>query len=154
MLKAGVTLQIQITNSTTAYAAGDVIGGLLTLNPQALMPSGTIRRVKLIDDENIKPAVTVHVFHTRPGATYTDNAAYAPTLADLKDYAAPVAIESADWQTVGGNGLVVKDDLAVSLSMTDGNVYIVLEADGTPDYSVTNALFLEVEMWLDRYGNV
>ncbi|NJL56842.1 hypothetical protein HC928_18095 [bacterium] len=152
MTKASVTLQAQLTNSTTAYAAGDVIGGVLALNPQAVIPSGTIRRVKLLDDENLKPAATVHLFHTRPTATYTDNGAYAPTLADLKAYANGIVVVSADWSTVNGNGLAVKDDLAISVSLTDGNLYAVIESDGTPDYSVTNALFLEIELWVDRYS--
>src|SRR5574343_384011 len=92
-----------------AYSANDVVGGLLTFQlapeaPAGVNPaSGFVRVVTISDDDNEKAALELHLFREAP-TVIADNAAFAPTFADLKKRVGSVVIAAGDYVTINSNG--------------------------------------------------
>lgn len=68
--------------NTTAYAAGDVVGGTVTV--PAVVAPGYILRAFISTDQAVTPTLRIHLFDD--SVTYTDNAAFSISYADSKKY--------------------------------------------------------------------
>ncbi len=138
------TATLQRPNDATAYAAGDVIADatsgatVLTFNA-AQGTSQTIsmilNEVILVDSANqaTKPDLELWLFSTAPTAQQ-DNAAYAPTDAEVNNLVAIIAIPSTAFRVgnatvgAGGNSVCVVSNIGtpINLSVVDPKLYAFL----------------------------
>lgn len=133
-----------------AYSAGDVVGGLITLDVSSAGGGGVIRRLMLIDDDNEGAVLTIYFFDAAPD-TVADNGAFAPSVADLKKMIGNVAIAAADYLTLNSNKIVTKDgdDLNIDYETKSGNLYAYIVCTGTPTYAAITDYTLRVTVWQD-----
>lgn len=90
---------------TTTYAAGDVIGGLLTFGPG--QSNGVVETATLVDSaaEVTKPECDLFLF-SAPPTVAADNAAFAPTDAQmLADCFGVLTFLAANFHTASANGI-------------------------------------------------
>jgi hypothetical protein len=145
------TLILDLTptiSAGSAYAAGDVVGGLLTFNVYSAGGGGTIRRIALIDSDNEKAALRLYLFSTAP-TSIADNAAFAPSAADLKKLLDVVAFAADDYTTVNSRAFIVERDLDLDYETADGRVYGYLVCDATPTYTAASDLTIRLTAWVD-----
>lgn len=146
------TFRVVATPTLTAgaYSAGDVCGGLITLPVQdnATGRGGVVRSVALVDDANQGVACTVYFFERAP-VGIIDNAAYAPTVADLAKMVGFVNITAADYVTLNSNKIAIRNvDIPYDLAGTAGNLYAYIVTAGTPTYAA-DSFTLTVHVWQD-----
>lgn len=136
------------TISAGAYSAGDVVGGLLEF-PIPRNSCGFIRGVEITDDDNEKAACKLHLFTSRPTA-FADNAAFAPTIDDLKNLFASIAIGAADYVTINGNAkAIVSTNTSLDFEVQNfPQVFGYLVCDATPTYTATTDLTIHVRFFL------
>jgi len=140
-----VTVTPALTISTSAYADGDVVGGRLNLNDLCGGAGGTVRSILLVDDDAESAAVYVYFFDGQP-SDIADNAAFAPTVADLSKLVGRVALSS--YTTLNSNTYALSAD--VNLSHGTGALWAYLVTNGsTPTYTATDDLTLKITGWVD-----
>jgi hypothetical protein len=144
------TIEVTPVIDDDAYSAGDVVGGLIELDVASAGGGGVIRRVMLIDDDSEGAALTLYFFDAEP-TTIADDAAYAPTVADLKKQIGIVEIATGDYVTQNGNDIVIKDgdDLNIDYESIDGKLYAYIVCTATPTYTAVTDLTLRVTVWMD-----
>ena len=149
------TIEIAITNKIGgAYSANDVIGGLLTINVANAGGGGIIRWASVVDDDNEKAELTLYLFRAAPTAI-ADDAAFAPTVADLKNYIGKILFEAADYQTINSNAVamighgVSTDLLNIDFTSLTGFIYGYLVCTATPTYTAVTDLTVLLGLWLD-----
>lgn len=138
---------VSVTTDTNAYAAGDNVGGLLTLT-NALDPSyktGKIYSAVISDLDKQAADFDIIIFDANPtGTTFTNNAALDIADADISKIAGVVQIGTsvnfADNEVVIGSSV----QLPVRVTNADGNLYAALVVRTTPTFSSTSALNLKL----------
>lgn len=129
-----------VTVATSAYTAGDVVGGLLTFDVHSPSGCGLITSVRITDAANQSEPYTLYLFDSVP-STIADDAAAALTIADLKKCVAMVAIAADDYTTVNSLAIAIVDDLNDAYRAAGtGKLYGYLVAGETPDYSAATDL--------------
>lgn len=133
------------TITAGAYSAGDVVGGLLTFTFATgyRQCAGFIRSIRLSDDDNEGAALKLHLFLSQP-ASIADNAAFAPSFADLCKRFAVVAIGTADYATINSNkqAIIYPSSLALDFQTDTQSLYGYLVTDGGPTYASTSDLVI------------
>lgn len=121
------------------YAAGDVIGdemtftGLVRKYSEGVTISGVVITAEDNAAANNAFDQTVHIFHTTVAGTTTDNSAFAPSDADLVNRACRIKITAADdCDSFSTNGGCYKAAACPIKTDINGNLYVVLESEGTP----------------------
>lgn len=127
-----------------AYAANDVVGGLIKLDLDGVPDgaSGYLHSIVVSDKNNIKTALKVHFFTSAP-ASIADNAAFAPTYAEIKKRFAVIAVGAADFTSISTYAQAIKDGLRNSFvtdSATADSLWVYVTCDGTPTFSATDGL--------------
>lgn len=132
-----------ITVDLDAYTANDVVGGLLVFPVNTGMGGGLINRVRLVDEDSQDEPYDLYIFNALP-TVIADDAAFAPTVADLRKLVAVVAISGAT--TVNSLDYWHSPVLNYSYAVDGPNLYGYLVAGATPDYinADTLALYLEI----------
>lgn len=155
MTEHNLTREVKITPAITAgaYGAGDVVGGLLTLEPLVnQMPGkagGVIRRIMIADDDNEKAAMKLYIFNGDAAPTsIADNAAFAPVIADLKNLLEIVSFSAGDYTTLNGNAWA-KQQVTIDFYASSGKLYVYVVCDATPTYTAATDLTFTFEIWLD-----
>lgn len=152
MLRQGMTRKFEVTPTVKvsgAYTANDVMGGLQTVTlKEGRFTSGTIRRVNLVDDDSEGAALTIYVFDALP-STIADDAAFAPTVADLKKLCGVISVAAGDYVTVNGNDYMLKTEQNIDFNSTTGAVYLYIVCTATPTYTAATDLTLELWVWED-----
>jgi hypothetical protein len=143
-----VTIDVPLTIDTDAYTAGDVVGGLLAIPFTRVGGGGLLRRLMVIDDDNEKTELTVYVFDQQP-STIADDAAFAPTVADLKKLIGSVVAAAADYVTLGANAIAVKANIDMDISAPVGSIWAYVVCTGTPTYAAETDLMLRLTIWVD-----
>jgi hypothetical protein len=148
-------LPLAITNKIGgAYSANDVIGGLLTFNVANAGGGGVIRWARVVDDDNEKAELTLYLFNTAP-AVIADDAAFAPSVAELKTYIGKILFQAADYETINGNAVAMlghgasTDYLNLDFTSSDGYIYGYLVCTATPTYTAVTDLHVTLGTWLD-----
>ena len=90
------------TITVGAYAANDAVGGLLTFTNAAILAGdgGVIKKMLIIDNHGQDAELELWLFKE----TFTaidDNAAWAPSVADLKKLVAIISTASGTWFAAG-----------------------------------------------------
>lgn len=132
-----------ITVDTNAYAAGDCIGGKLTLTNAMRVSGGTgvLSGLVLLDRANQKPALEIFIFEADPSAaTATNNAAFVFSTDDLK-VIAKVVVAAADWTTINSKATAELANLNRFVAAAgSANLYAVIVATGTPTFAASTNL--------------
>lgn len=149
------TYEKTLTTTAGAYSANDVVGGLITI-PFA---DGIIRRIKVVDDDNVGAALDLYLFSGAP-TSIADNGAFltAFTLGDHKKWIRKLTIATGDWQTINSNKTAFvayqgSESLGIDFSADDGaNIYAYLVGTGGPTYTSTAGLYIKITAWLNSAG--
>ncbi len=133
---------------TNAYAAGDLIGGKLTLTPAVRLQGfgGILTRITLTDKAKQNAPIDVVFFVADPtGTTFTDQAALAIADADLLN-AFHVSILATDYASFSDNSEATVSNVgaAFRLAAAEKALYAALVCRGTPTYVAADDLQLTV----------
>lgn len=141
---------VQPTITAGAYSANDVVGGLLgfSLLNGYRQVAGFIRSVRISDDDNEKAALKLHLFESAPAAI-ADNAAFAPSFADLRKRFAVIAIAAADFTTINSNAqAIVSTNTSLDFQAENATIYGYLVCDATPTYTAVTDLVITLTAYL------
>ena len=99
---AGTTISQTPTITGGAYSANDAVGGLLTFANAARVSGGGgfITNIQIIDDSGQKPNLELWLFKVTFTAM-TDNAAWAPSEADLENWVGTFSTNDGTWRNAG-----------------------------------------------------
>lgn len=153
MLNIMRTVSVTPVITAGAYSANDVVGGLLTFQLSNVPLAGAdpafgfVRVARISDDDNEKASLELHLFREAPTAI-ADNAAFAPSFADLQKRIGSVAIATGDYVTINSNAQAVKSGIEMEFDAPDGNLYGYLVATGTPTYTATSDLAIALTVYL------
>ena len=134
----GITISQTPTVTAGAYSANDAVGGLLTFANAARVSGGggVIKNIILIDDAGTDVALELWLFRE----TFTamaDNAAWAPSEADLRKLVGIVYSSNGAWAAAGTPSV---NDIEVSkrYDLTGTSLFGQLVNRGTPTFSNTD----------------
>lgn len=136
-----VTVQPPI--STVAYAAGQVIGGVMTLTGalRAAILSGTWMGVQVMEKSIQKAPMDIVIFSQNPtAANFVDHV--APNWSN--EYGNIVAITNlvaANYSTLSTSSGACLGNLCKKVISTTGNLYAVAICNGTPTYASASHLY-------------
>ncbi|HEC61436.1 hypothetical protein LCGC14_0705690 [marine sediment metagenome] len=149
VLHSPIQIVVAPVADTSIYAAGDLIGGKLTLSPVvvAAASGGVIQTVVLVDQADQKSAIDIVFFGADPtGTTFTDQAALDVADADNLNIVGVVSIGASDYVSFNDNALAtVRPSLAFKLDKGVA-MYAALVCRGTPTYAAATDLQLTVTL--------
>ena len=132
------------TSTGVAYAAGDAIGGLITLKmgSRIMGGGGLLKSIVLTDLDNQKSAVDVLLFSSAPASTdIVDNAKYDLADTDLPSFLGYVSVASSDYISLNDNAVGIKEcELPYVSAYESGDVYALVLSQGTPTYTTNSSL--------------
>ena len=147
-----------ITVSTSAYAAGDCIGGLIALTDAMRIyggnfapATGVLSGLTFLDRSNQKPGLEILIFEEFPmGATTTDNAAFVfGSTADAK-LCGKIVVATDDWTTLDGKATAELSNLNIVVkAVGSSSLYAVIVATGAPDFVATTDLQVRFKFFQD-----
>jgi len=133
-----------LEQTLTAYAAGQVIGGVMTLTGalRAAILSGSWMGVQVVEKSTQKAPMDIVLFTQNPtAANFTDHV--APTWTN--DYGNIIGITNivaANYSTLSTSSGVCLGNLNKRvLSTSGGNLYAVAICNGTPTYASASHLY-------------
>ncbi len=147
------TVSAAITTDTNAYAAGDCVGGLLTLT-NALDPAfktGSTLNAIISDLDRQAADFDVVVFDANPSATtFTNNVALDIADADLAKIAAVIQVTTTvnfvDNEVVFSTASPNKP---IKVTNSDGTLWAAIVVRTTPTFTTTSALNLKLLLTQD-----
>lgn len=121
-----------------AYSANDVVGGLLTFEGASRDhdEGGVIKDVIILDDAGQDAALELWLFKE----TFTaiaDNAAWAPSEADLRNLVAVISTSDGTWYAAGTPS-VSRIEVSQRYDLTGTSLFGQLVTRGTPTYAATD----------------
>ncbi len=152
----GLTKSFTVTptiTSGTAYAAGEDIGGLITIASFGRSffsgngGSGLIQSVVLTDASAQNASVDIVFFASDPSnTTFTDHSALSIAAADLTK--AIGVVHLSDY-TTASTSIGQAQNLAIPFVLSATTAYVAIICRGTPTYTSTSALSLIVNVLQD-----
>lgn len=141
------SLLVAPTLAVTAalYAAGNNVGGLLTLTNAMRVSggSGLLQSLVIADHANQKAPLDVLLFSAPPAATFADKAAF-PTLSVADDalVLTRISLLATDYATIGGSAFVSLRGLGIVVAAAAAaqTLYAAINTSGTPTYAATTDL--------------
>ena len=135
-------VRVQPTLTTSAYQAGECIGGLQTVSGlvDETNGTGTLLSLTVIDKKNLSVPIDICFYSQNPsGSTMTDNAAISMLAADHASYfLGRISVAAGDYatQALGTNlkdATKLPGSCGLKLKSTGGNgkIYVVLVATTT-----------------------
>lgn len=146
------TVKRRLTPTITAgaYAANDVVGGRQEIDLGTKPLSGTLERIKIVDDSNVKAALTFHFFTEQPAAAFADNAGpFVLANADLlKLDELPIAFVTGDYTSIsdgsGQSGIAIKKAIDFDFYTPTGKLHLYIVSPSTPTYLSTSDLTIDL----------
>ena len=133
------------TISTGAYAAGDVMGALLTASDVARGAGKSIivDNIRLIDrDQEMKP-IDVILFKDSTGLTIAaDNGVYDPADADLDLILDVISITPSDYSNFNDNSIATRRNIGGRYILTGDDLYVLLVIRFAATYTATSDIKL------------
>lgn len=145
----GTTIAQTPTIDDDAYTAGDNVGGLLTFASAArnAASGGVIKNVFIIDDAGQDAELELWLFNQ----TFTqgdDDAAWAPSEADLENCIGVISTSGSTWRAAGTPS-VITIEVAQRYDLTGTSLFGRLVTRGTPNYDATDDLTIKVALLQD-----
>ena len=149
----GESIAISQTPTVTAgaYSANDAVGGLLTFAGAGRVAagSGVIKNVLIIDDAGQDAVLELWLFN----ATFTamaDNAAWAPSQADLRKLIAVISTNDGDWFAAGTPSVArVEVSQNYNLAAAGTSLFGQLVTRGTPTFAATDDVSVIIQLLQD-----
>lgn len=139
--------------STLPYAAGDVIGGALTLTDAMRIAggSGIWMGLAVHDAANAKAPLSVLLFDAMPtGGSYADQGAAVLSSADGGHFLGHVTVQASDYKTAAGHAIANVNLIGSTVKASASkDLYALVVAGGTPTYSASAALGLAFTFFCD-----
>lgn len=134
----GISIQQTPTVTAGAYSANDAVGGLLTFAGAAYGDGdgGVIKDLLIIDDAGQDVALELWLFNASFTAM-TNNAAWAPSEADLRKLVAVIASSSGAW-FAAGTPSVLRVEVSQRYDLDGTSMYGQLVTRGTPTFAATD----------------
>jgi hypothetical protein len=132
-----------ITVSLSAYTAGDVVGGEITLTDAMRVTSGSgyLDSVIIHDTDNEKAAFTLLFFDADPAANVADNAAFSWGTGDPAKLLAKVTVATVDYETLATDAVWYRGDMRIPVKANGSkNLYLYIVTTGTPTFTATTDL--------------
>lgn len=138
------------TVSTTAYAAKDAVGGLLTFAAAARYTGGSVRleSVQILDKGEGMGAVDLFLFD-RTFTAPTDNAAFTPTDAELATCVGVVRLAAATEEFTATGNDVWHKQVGTSFPLNGTDLFGVLVARGAFTLGSTADLVVALNLYQD-----
>ena len=144
------------TVDTSIYASGDVIGGLMTFTGalSGWTGSGIITGSLIADKSKVAHDLELHVFESEPTGPFTDQAAYAPTNADLLKEVAVISFGSTSRFDGASNGVKYLGSISCPVRARSGSnvgtaLYGVLVSRGTPTFAGSSDITVRLAITSD-----
>lgn len=133
------------TISTTAYAAKDAIGGVLTFSAAARYAGGAVRieAVQLVDKGQQMSAIDLVLFD-RTVTAPTDNAAFDPTDTELGYVVGRIPISPGHYADLSDNAVATVNNVGIVAMLNGADLFGVLVARETPTYTSTGDIVVTV----------
>jgi len=145
----GITISQTPTVTVGAYSEGDAVGGLLTFANAARVSGGggVIKNVLLIDDVGQDVDFELWLFD-RTFTAMVDNAAWAPSEADLRNLIGIVYSTNGAWAAAGTPSI---NDIEVSkrYDLTGTSMFGQLVTRGTPTFSAADDVTVKIGLLQD-----
>jgi len=149
----GESIAISQTPTVTvgAYSANDAVGGLLTFANAGRFAggSGVLKNVLFIDDAGQDAVLELWLFNS----TFTamvDNAAWAPSQADLRKLVAIISTNDGDWFAAGTPSVArVEVSQDYNLAVGGTSLFGQLVTRGTPTFAATDDISVIIQTLQD-----
>jgi hypothetical protein len=141
-----------ITVSTAIYAAGDVIGGRLTLTNAVRITSGTgiLQDISMTTADAEALACRILIFDSQPATNPTDNNAFTWGSGDRARLLGVVDVASGDWITVAGTGICHKQQIGMVIAANGSlNLFAFIVATATPQFTAVSDLSVRFKFLQD-----
>lgn len=142
------------TISTSVYAAGDQIGGIMELDPDLVNcepnDAFVIQSISFIDKASQDAAIDL-LFFSESVTLASDNAAADVSDADLVSYyLGHVSIAATDYSALNDNSVGSVRNVGLQLKMPtgggDAKIYVAAVSRGTPTYASTSDLVFKFHL--------
>jgi hypothetical protein len=145
----GATLTQTPTITAGAYTAGDAVGGLLTFTNAARIAAGggVIKDVVIIDDAGQDAELELWLFD-QTFTAIADNAAWAPSEADLENVIAVISTADGSY-FAAGTPSVCPVEVARRYDCIGTDLFGQLVTRGTPTYVATDDLTVRILLLQD-----
>ncbi len=145
----GETITQTPTITAGAYIAGDNVGGLLTFADAARLAGagGVIKDMLIIDDAGVSVELELWLFD-QIFTAIADNAAWAPTEADLENLITVITTADIDY-FAAGNHAVVPVEVARRYDCIGVDLFGQLVTRETPTYDATDDLTVKILLLQD-----
>lgn len=144
------SLALTPTVTTTAYTAGDNIGGKLAFTNAMRVTSGSgvVQSLNILDLSNQGAAMRLFLFDADI-TTPTDNAAWSLNSVDYGKLMGFIDVLTTDYITVDTKKIATVNKVIPVKANGSAILYGVLVAVGTPTYATTSALRLRLGLICD-----
>jgi len=146
----GNTVTVAQTPAVTAgiYTAKDAVGGLLTFASAARVSGGavTIQSV-VVTDLGAQSGTLMLALFDRTFTAIADNAAFAPSDADLANCIGVIPIYSTDYQAFSDNAVATVRNIGLGVVLSGTSLFGQLMCTGTPTYASTSDLTLKLTLY-------
>lgn len=136
-------VEVQVTTSLAAYAANDVVGGLLSFNVATITNGGILNRLKLRDADNIGAVFDCYIFNEQP-TIIADNNPAAFVASDLDKLITVIPIAAADYRTINSLKIAIRGGIENGLNIAyiapNAKLYAYLVSVGAPTFLTATAL--------------
>ena len=146
----GITLAQTPTITAGAYAANDAVGGLLTfaLAGRQVSEGGSILTdVLIVDDAGQDAELELWLFN-QTFTAMADNAAWAPSEADLENLIAVVSTVGSPWRAAGTPS-VCNIECTRRIDLSGTSLFGQLVTRGAPTYAATDDITVKVKLLQD-----
>ena len=132
------------TITAGAYSAGDAVGGLLTFANAALVSGagGFVTDMQIVDDAGQDAALELWLFD-QTFTAMTDNAAWAPSEADLENLIAIITTADGAW-FAAGTPSVARVECLQRYALAATSLFGQLVTRGTPTYAATDDITVKI----------
>jgi len=141
--------EIKVIPTITAgiYSAGDAVGGLLTFAAAASVykGEGDITKLVIVDDAKQDAILDLWLFD-QTFTAMVDNAAWAPSDADLENCIGVLHIVAADYEDGSDNSVATLEcDFAFTLVAAGTSLFgQLVSPTSTPTYAATDDLTVKI----------
>lgn len=146
---AGITISQTPTVTAGAYSAGDAVGGLLTFAnaARASGDGGVIKDVLILDNAGQDVELELWLFNDTITAM-ADNAAWAPSEADLRKLVAIISTADGAWFTAGTPS-AARVECSQRYDCAATSLFGQLVTRGTPTFAATDDITVVLGLLTD-----
>lgn len=151
IVSAGTTIAQTPAITAGAYSIGDAVGGLLTFANAARESGGggVIKDVVIVDDAGQDAELELWLFN-QTFTAMADNAAWAPSEADLENLVTVISTEdSAQGWLAAGTPSAIEIEVARRYDLAGTSLFGQLVTRGTPTFAATDDVTVKVALLQD-----